>query len=365
MARDDDGVRRELRAFLAQHPPGPDLRAWQRELHAGGWTGVHWPVEHGGRGLTPDQTASYHEELARAGAPDLPGRVGLTLVGPTLIVHGTDEQRARWLPGILDGDDVWCQLFSEPGAGSDLASLATRAERRGDTYVVTGQKVWSSHAVDADWGIALVRTDPTERRSRGISMLAIDMRAPGVEVRPIRQITGDAEFNEVFLDGVEVPVADRIGEEHAGWAVANTTLGNERGGSFIWKEQVRHQLAVDALWTTCREAGRLEDPIVRQRLARSWSDAVLFGLHTAGDTDPSLVKLWWAEASQRLYETATDVLGPAMALAHGDWVRGLLATRANSIQGGTSEIQRTIVGERLLGLPREVVRRAGSGRGGA
>ena len=355
MSETEEGFRGELRAVLDDHPPpadGEDLRAWQRELHAAGWVGIHWPVEHGGRGASPTQVAVYNEELARAGAPDLPGRVGLTLVGPTLMVHGTDDQRARWLPGILDATDVWCQLFSEPGAGSDLTGLSTRADRRGDVYVVTGQKVWSSHATSADWGIALVRTDPSEPRSRGISMLAVPMRSPGVEVRPIRQITGDAEFNEVFLDEVEVPAEHLIGEEHGGWRVATTTLSNERGGAFIWKEQVRHRAAVDGLWAECRRTGRLENPLVRQRLAGCRTDAVLFGLHTAGDTDASLVKLFWAEATQRLYEVATDVLGPANLLADGDWVRGLLVTRANSIQGGTSEIQRNVIGERLLGLPR-------------
>jgi alkylation response protein AidB-like acyl-CoA dehydrogenase len=365
----DERFRAELRSWLDEHPPPPAtdteaLRSWQRALHAGGWAGIHWPVELGGRGASPSETAAYHEEMARADAPDLLGRVGLTLVGPTLMVHGTDEQRARWLPRILTAEDVWCQLFSEPGAGSDLTGLSTKAERRGDLYVVTGQKVWSSYATFASWGIALVRTDPSARPSRGISMLAIPMGADGVEVRPIQQITGEREFNEVFLDGVEVPTEHVIGGENEGWSVANTTLGNERGGSFIWKEQVRHERAVDQLWSACAATGRLADPLVRQRLAGCRTDAALFRLHNArtlatlarGEligAEASLVKLFWAEASQRLYETAVDVLGPANQLADGDWVRGLLTTRANSIQGGTSEIQRTIIGERLLGLPRE------------
>jgi alkylation response protein AidB-like acyl-CoA dehydrogenase len=350
-----EGFRAELQRFLAAHPPpseGGDLRAWQRDLHAGGWVGIHWPEEHGGRAASPEEIAVYNEELARAGVPDLPGRVGLTLVGPTLVAHGTDEQRDRWMPRILTADDVWCQLFSEPGAGSDLTGLTTRAVREGAVYVVTGQKVWSSHAGSADWGIALVRTDPSEARSRGISMLAIPMDAAGVAARPIRQLTGEAEFFEVFLDEVEVPVDGLIGEEHGGWKVATTTLSNERGGAFIWKEQVRHRAAVERLWDECRRTGLLGDPLVRQHLARCRTDAVLFGLHTAGGTDPSLVKLFWAEASQHLYEVATDVLGAASLLADGDWARGLLVARANSIQGGTSEIQRDVVGERLLGLPR-------------
>ena len=371
----DDAFRAELRAWLTEHPPpavevaetlaeAEQLRAWQRTLHADGWVGVHWPAEHGGRGASLTQIAIYNEELARASAPSIPGRVGVTLVGPTLMVHGSDDQRSRWLPRILDATDVWCQMFSEPAAGSDLTALATRAEQRGDTYVVTGQKVWSSYATFANWGIALVRTDRDAPKHKGISMLAIPMDARGVDVRPLRQITGDNEFNEVFLDEVEVPVENLIGPENEGWRVANTTLGNERAGSFIWREQIGHALGLQRLWNVCASNGRLCDARVRQRLARSWIDAELFRLHNGrtlaqlarGEeigSESSLVKLFWAEASQRLYETATDVLGPDMLLRDGEWVHGLLSSRANSIMGGTSEIQRTIIGERVLGLPRE------------
>lgn len=371
---DHDGFRAELRAFLQEHPP-PNiavaataedveaLRDWQRALRAGGWVGVHWPVEHGGRGASPARVVAYNEELARAGAPPLPGRVGVTLVGPTLIAHGTDEQRRRWMPRILSGDDLWCQLFSEPDAGSDLTSLSTRAERRGGSYIVTGQKVWSSHAQFAEWGIALVRTGSDPRGARGISMLAVPMTAAGVEVRPLRQITGDCEFNEVFFDAVEVSVANRIGAEGGGWAVANTTLANERGASFIWREQVLHELAFERLVGACAPLDRTGDPLLRQRLAQAYIEVELFRLHNARTSsrlargeelgaESSLVKLFWAGATQRMYETAMAVLGPG-ALDEGPWASGLLATRANSIQGGTSEIQRTIIGERLLGLPRE------------
>jgi alkylation response protein AidB-like acyl-CoA dehydrogenase len=334
--------------------------------------GIHWPVEHGGRGASSTQVATYSEELARVGAPPLLGRAGITLVGPTLMAHGTEEQRVQWMPRILGADDVWCQLFSEPGAGSDLASLSTRATKSGGAYRVTGQKVWSSYATFADMAIALVRTDPEAPPHKGISMLAIPMDAKGVDVRPLRQMTGDYEFNEVVLDEVEVPVANLIGREHDGWRVANTTLANERGASFVWKEQVLLEVANEAFAEACTRQGRTNDPRVRQQLAQSWIDAEIFRLHNARTLDrlargeevgseSSIVKLFWAGASQRLYDTATSVLGPGALLVddggdavdRGRWVRGLLSTRANSIMGGTSEIQRTIIGERLLGLPRE------------
>jgi alkylation response protein AidB-like acyl-CoA dehydrogenase len=375
--------RDELRTWLAEHPPpavevaataedADALRAWQRALAADRWVGIHWPEEYGGRGAELAQVAIYNEELARSQAPQILGRAGVSLVGPTLMAHGTEAQRRRWMRRILSGDDVWCQLFSEPDAGSDLTALSTRADKRGGVYVVTGQKVWSSYARFADWGIALVRTDPDAPRHAGISMLAIPMTAPGVEVRPLRQLTGEREFSEVFLDAVEVPVDHLIGTENEGWRVANTTLANERGASFIWKEQVLLEMAVAQLAQTCAQRAVLGDPRVRQRVAQSWIEAEIFRFHNArtldrlarGDelgAESSLVKLYWATASQRLYEAAVSVLGPDAlllpddpgAVDHGRWARELLATRANSIMGGTSEIQRTIIGERLLGLPRE------------
>jgi alkylation response protein AidB-like acyl-CoA dehydrogenase len=379
----DETFRAELRAWLAEHTP-PDvevaatveqaeaLREWQRTLHAGRWVGIHWPVEYGGRGASFTQVAIYNEELARANTPPIFGRAGVSLVGPTLMAHGTEEQRVRWMSRILGADDVWCQLFSEPGAGSDLASLSTRADKREGVYRVTGQKVWSSYATFADMGIALVRTDPTAPAHKGISMLAIPMDAKGVDIRPLRQMTGEHEFNEVFLDDVAVPVENLIGPENEGWRVANTTLANERGASFVWKEQVLHEVAIGLLSKACARRGCAQDPLVRQRLAQSWIDVEIFRLHNERTLDrlargqeigseSSLVKLFWAGMSQRLSETATAVLGPEVllmpeddrAIDRGRWVRGLLSSRANSIMGGTSEIQRTIIGERLLGLPRE------------
>jgi alkylation response protein AidB-like acyl-CoA dehydrogenase len=379
----DERFRDELRAWLREHP-GPQvdiattrdeadaLRAWQRTLHEGNWVGIQWPVEYGGRGASPSQIAIYSEELARADAPPLIGRGGVSLVGPTLMTHGTEEQRRRWMPRILAGDDVWCQLFSEPGAGSDLAGLTTRAEKHGGCYVVNGQKVWSSYAQFADWAIALVRTDPSAPNHRGISMLALPMTATGVEVRPLRQITGKSEFNEVFLDDVEVPVGNLIGPENEGWRVTSTTLANERGASFVWKEQVLHEVAMDRLMAACASRGRLGDPHVRERLMRSWIEVEIFRLLNArtrtrlarGEPlgpESSIVKLFWAGLSQRLYDTAIVVLGPDallmseddQAIDDGRWPLGMLASRATSIMGGTSEIQHNIIGERLLGLPRE------------
>jgi len=383
MPAPDEEFRDELRSWLAAHVP-PDLqmaatldeaealREWQRTLHSGGWVGINWPVEYGGRGASLTQVAVYNQELARAGAPPLIGRGGVTLVGPTLMAHGTEAQRRRWMPRILAGDDIWCQLFSEPDAGSDLAALSTTAAKRGGVYIVTGQKLWSSYARFADWGIALVRTDPTAPRHRGISMLAVPMAAAGVEVRPLRQMTGESEFNEVFLDEVEIPADHLIGPENEGWAVAGTTLANERGAGFVWKEQMLHKVALDLLSKACADSGRITDSIARQRLAQAWIEVEIFRLHNErtltrldrGEeigAESSVVKLFWAGMSQRLHETAIAVLGPAAlltpddprALDRGRWPLGLLATRANSIMGGTSEIQRNIIGERLLGLPRE------------
>ncbi|MBK5289269.1 MAG: acyl-CoA dehydrogenase family protein [Acidimicrobiia bacterium] len=383
MSSPDETFRHEFRSWLSEHAPptigaattraeAECLREWQRTLHGGRWVGIHWPAEFGGRGASPTQVVISNEELARAGAPPLLGRAGVTLVGPTLIAHGTPAQRDRWMPRILSGADVWCQLFSEPGAGSDLANLTTRAEKRGSCYRVTGQKVWSSYAEFADLGICLARTDPAAPPHRGISMIAIPMDAAGVEIRPLRQITGALDFNEVFLDDVSVPVEYLIGPEHGGWQVANTTLANERGASFIWNQQLAHELALRDLVTSCVRQGLNADPVVRQALAQSWIESEIFRLHNArtlsriarGEpigSESSLVKLFWAQSSQRLQEAAIAALGPVGLLMADDgdavdggrWAHDLLSTRANSIMGGTSEIQRTIIGERLLGLPRE------------
>jgi len=383
LSPDDVAFRDELRGWLAEHtPPDVDvaatfedaetLRDWQRTLHEGRWVGIHWPEEYGGRGASLVQVAIYNEELARARAPQILGRAGVNLVGPTLIAHGTEEQRKQWLRRILSAEQIWCQLFSEPGAGSDLAGLSTKAEKRNGTYYVTGQKVWTSYARFADFGIGLVRTDPTAPKHKGISMLAIPMKEKGIDIRPLRQITGESEFNEVFFDEVPVPAENLIGVENDGWRVAGTTLANERGTSFVWKEQVLHEVARDLLWRRALERGSVADPLVRQKLAQSWMDVEIFRLHNArtltrlsrGEQigpESSVVKLFWTEMSQRLYENAGSILGwdglitpeDPGAVDRGRWARGMLWSRAASIAGGTSEIQRNIIAERILGLPRE------------
>ena len=345
MSADDEQFRDELRAWLAEHPP-PDV---ERRDDARGSRGAARVAADAARrtagsastGRSSTAGAARRSRRSRSttrsspapSAPPLLGRAGISLVGPTLMAHGTEEQRRRWMPRILAGDDVWCQLFSEPDAGSDLAGLSTRAEQRGDVYVVTGQKVWSSYARFADWGIALVRTDPDAPPHKGISMLAIPMTAKGVEVRPLRQITGESEFNEVFLDDVEVPVENLIGPEHEGWRVANTTLANERGASFVWKEQVLHEVAIERLREDVRAPRAARRPAScasgsRSRGSRSRSSACTTSARSRGSRaarrsvpESSLVKLFWAGMSQRLYETAVAVLGPDALLMPGDDAR--------------------------------------------
>jgi alkylation response protein AidB-like acyl-CoA dehydrogenase len=289
-------------------------------------------------------------------------RVGINLAGPTLLAHGSAVQKERWLPAILTADEIWCQLYSEPGAGSDLASLSTRAEAADGGWLVTGQKVWTSYAQFARWGICLARTDPSLPRHQGISYFVIDMTAPGIEVRPLVQITGEAEFNEVFMDSVFVPSDQLIGQVNGGWAVANTTLAHERGTNFPFKEQVVHETYLSALYVLAAANGSLEDPAIADGLAQAFVELRLLRLHNwrtlsrLGEgiepgPESSVVKLAWTTMTQHLSELALDVVGPSSPLA-GKWQRQWLWSKAASIAGGTSEIQKTIIGERILGLPR-------------
>ncbi|HEX2562767.1 MAG TPA: acyl-CoA dehydrogenase family protein, partial [Acidimicrobiales bacterium] len=303
-------------------------RDWQRRLADGRWVGVTWPEAYGGRGAGALAHYVVQEELARARAPELVGRIGVNLVGPTLLAHGTEDQRRRWLPAILRADILFCQLFSEPGAGSDLASLATRARRSegGDGWVLDGQKVWTSYAQFADWGLCLARTNPDVRKQAGITAFAVDMAAAGVEVRPLRQITGESDFNEVFLDGVFVPDDCVIGEVDAGWRVSGSTLAHERGTNP--RQLVIHGQHLDEVLRLAAHRGAFDDPHAAQRLAQAFVEVKLFQLHNwrslsrleAGEPigpEGSALKLYWSEMSQRLHSLALDVLGPAAPLGAG------------------------------------------------
>ena len=380
------GLRSDIRAWLVDHLPwayGEGLpprfddlaeevafgRTWQASLAADRWVGVTWPEAYGGRGAGPAEHFVVQEELARARAPEMVGRIGINLAGPTLLAHGTDEQKARWLPRILSAEELWCQLFSEPGAGSDLAAVATRATPAEGGWVLDGQKVWTSYAQFADWGVCLARTDPEAPKHHGISYLVVDMHAAGVEVRPLVQSTGEAEFNEVFLDGVFVPADRLVGPEHEGWKVANSTLSHERGTNP--RQLVIHIQLLEELLRLAAADGALDDVRLRQRLAQAYVEVRLFRLHNlrtisrlAKGLDPgpegSALKLYWSEMSQRLHDTAMAVLGDASPLwrgaAHnpgdGEWQRSWLYYQASSIFAGTNEIQRNILAERVLGLPR-------------
>jgi alkylation response protein AidB-like acyl-CoA dehydrogenase len=374
----EEAFRAELRAWLAANVPaaGPEpatlaeevaaLRAWQRRLHEGGWVGIHWPREYGGRGATVVENYIFQEELAAARAPEIINRIGVNLVGPTLIAHGTEEQKRRFLPKILPAEELWCQLFSEPGAGSDLTALRTRAERVADGWVVSGQKVWTSYAQFARWGILLARTDPTAPKAKGISYFICDMQAPGVTVRPLRQMTGSEEFNEVFLDAVHIPQEHLVGREHEGWTIANTTLAHERGTAP--RQLVIHRMLLADLLRLARAAGSARaDPVLRQRLAQHWIEVEITRLNNWRTLtrilrreplgpEASVVKLFWSEMSQRMHDTLMQLLGPrGLCWRDGEigrLVRSYLYYRSATIFAGTSEIQRNILAERVLGLPR-------------
>jgi alkylation response protein AidB-like acyl-CoA dehydrogenase len=345
-------------------------REWQAKLAAGRWVGVAWPHELGGRGAGPVEHYIVTEELARGRAPELVGRIGVNLVGPTLLAAGSEAQQRRWLPNILDASELWCQLFSEPGAGSDLASLQTRAEPVDGGFVLNGQKVWTSYAQFADWGWCLARTNREVSNTKGISTLVVDMHAPGVEVRPLRQITDEKEFNEVFFSDVFVPAEHLVGPRDEGWRIANSTLTHERGVNP--RQLVVHSQLVDELWRLGLERDALDDPRLAARLAQAFVEVRLFQLHnwrsisrTAKGLEPgpagSINKLWWSEMSKRFHDTAMAVMGAEAPLwrgatenpGDGAWQRSWLYYQASSIWAGTNEIQRNVVAERTLGLPRE------------
>ena len=366
--------REELRAWLAANPAGEAphgdedahydwRRSWQRRLADGGWAAVHWPVEHGGRGATITQSAIFYEELAAAAAP-LPANVlGLLLAGPTIMTWGTPEQQERHLVPILTAEEIWCQGFSEPDAGSDLAAVKTRAVKDGDEWVVTGQKVWTSMAQYAKWCMLVARTDPdAPKKHQGLTYFLMDMEQDGVEIVPLKQITGESEFNELFLDGARVPDANVLGGVGNGWKVALTTLMNERSGLAFFL-QVRLRQLLDQLIAEADSRGLLDDPVVADKLGELHLKAEvlrltayrgLTAIETYGQPGPegSLTKWMWSETNQQLTQLAADLLGPDALRAGSPWGFELLRARGNSIEGGTTEVLKNIVAERVLGLPR-------------
>ncbi len=343
-------------------------RDWQRRLYEGGWLKLGWPKEAGGRGATPVMQAIYQEELAQAGAPGILGRLGVTLLAPTLVAHGTPWQKETYVERILSGDLIFCQGFSEPDAGSDLAGLRTRAERRDGTWVLNGQKTWSSGAHYSEKSFLLARTDTGAEAHRGIGFFLVDMRQPAVEVRRIKQMTGGGEFGEIFLSGAEVEDRDLVGEPGDGWKIAMTVFGFERGGL---AQAARFERAVSELATLARDRGAGSDAMTRQKIAQAQIEAHVFRLiglrnltkaqhgHAPGP-EASVVKLYWSEMDKRLQETAIGVEGmhgalapeSALAIEDGRWQYGWMWAQAETIYAGSSEIQRNIIAERVLGLPR-------------
>jgi alkylation response protein AidB-like acyl-CoA dehydrogenase len=351
------------------------IRRWQRRLFEGGFIGLTWPRQYGGQGLTFVEEMILHEELALQKAPPILNILGVGMAGPTIIAYGTEEQKQRYPARILSCEEIWCQGYSEPNAGSDLAALQTRAVKDGDHWVVNGQKVWTSLAHVADWMMLLARTDPDAPRHKGLTYFLLDMHAQGVTVKPLKQLTGDAEFNEVFFDNVRVPERQVLGEVGNGWAVGLTTLMYERL-ALGFGLQVRLRIALESLVEMGRrveKTGRAvtRDPLLRQKLAQLWIDTEALKYTGAraitkllrGELpgpEASAGKMGWVETHQRLQELAMEIEGPYSQLMRGSdraidggvWQYGFLRSRANSIEGGTTEIQKNIIGERVLGLPK-------------
>jgi alkylation response protein AidB-like acyl-CoA dehydrogenase len=365
--------RDEVRAWFAANDPGPEpqhdedahyawRRAFQRRLAADGLAAVHWPKEYGGRAATLTESAIFFEELGRSGGP-LPANVlGLLLAGPTIMTWGTDEQKDRYLEPILTGDEIWCQGFSEPDAGSDLASLKTKAVRDGDEWVITGQKVWTSGAQHSKWCMLVARTDSEGPKHKGLTYFLMDMDQPGVQVVPLRQITGEPEFNELFIDGARVPDANVLGGVGNGWKVALTTLMNERAG-LAFLLQVRLRQLLDKVFEEADRSGRLDDPVVADKLGelhlrvevlRLTAYRGLTATQKYGVPGPegSLTKWMWSDTNQQLTQFAADLVGPRALQAGDPWAYELLRARGNSIEGGTTEVLKNIVSERVLGLPK-------------
>jgi alkylation response protein AidB-like acyl-CoA dehydrogenase len=377
--------RDEVRAWLEANHPGPEpeglaevmafRREWQGKLHEAGWAGISWPQEYGGRGATLIEQAIFAGEMARAEAPSPANVLGLAMGGPVVIAHGSEEQKRRYLEPILSAEEIWCQGFSEPESGSDLASLKTRAVKDGDEWVVSGQKVWTTFAQFAKWCMLVARTDPDAPKHQGLTYFLMDMEQEGVQVRPLVQITGEGEFNELFMEEARIPDANVIGGVGNGWTVAITTLMNERAGlAFGAIAQIANSLKRlgELVRSTRLNAGTAaEDPVFRQRIAQLHIEAETMRLNAyrgltkvmeSGVPGPeaSLGKWQWADINQAITELALDVegayaplaRGAEHAVANGAWQYGFLRSRANSIEGGTTDILRNIIAERVLGLPR-------------
>ena len=374
----EEAFRDELRSWLENNHPGDEptgdeatfqfRRDWQRKLHDAGWAGVSWPKDYGGRGATLIEQAIFNEEVVRARTPTPANVLGLAMGGPTVIAHGTEEQKRRYLQPILSAEEIWCQGFSEPESGSDLASLKTRAVRHGDDWVVTGQKVWTTFAHHAKWCMLVARTDAEAPKHKGLTYFLMDMEQDAVQVRPLVQITGEAEFNELFIEEARIPHENIVGGEGNGWTVAITTLMHERA-TLAFGLQVSLQIELGKL---LEYAGQTRggdglpanaDPVIRQRLAQLMIESEVLRLNAyrslsatmrSGVPGPegSLGKWHWSDVNQALTELAMDISGPRALSAEHDWAYRFLRARANSIEGGTTELLKNIVAERVLGLPR-------------
>ena len=372
LSPNEEAFRDELRGWLDANHPGPEPEGdeaafefridWQRMLHEAGWAGVSWPKEFGGRGATLVEQAIFNEEVTRSRAPSMANVLALAMGGPTVIAHGSDEQKERYLEPILSAEEIWCQGFSEPDSGSDLASLKTRAVKSNGGWVVTGQKVWTTFAHHAKWCMLVARTDQDAPKHKGLTYFLMDMKQDAVQVRPLVQITGEPEFNELFIEEAEIPEENVIGGVGNGWAVAITTLMHERA-TLAFGLQVQVKIALGQLMELAREEGVADDPIVRQRIGQLYTEAEVLRLNAyrgltqimkKGVPGPegSLGKWHWSEVNQSLTEAAMEFRGADAPLTESEWAYRFLRARANSIEGGTTEILKNIVAERVLGLPR-------------
>ena len=389
LTREELAFRDEFRAWLVANVPNnwsswrekpleesfPYLRAWQRKLHEGRWAAVSWPEEYGGRSASLMQQAIFWEEMARVEAPPMANALGLGLIGPTIIGYGTDAQKERFIPKILSAEEIWCQGFSEPNAGSDLASSQTEARLDGDHYTVSGQKVWTSYGWVGDWCELVVRTDREAAKHKGLTVLLVNMKSAGVEVRPLRQMTGESEFSELFFRDVRVPVENVLGKVNDGWNVAVSTLMYERGSygarlHLIFRRNISRLIQI-ARVTPRNGRTAADDPLIRQKLAQCFAEIEIMRLNqlrafsritATGVPGPegSIQKIFWSELNQRVQQLAQEIMGPygqliatdPQAIDKGVWSYGYLRTRGNTIEAGTSEVQRNIIGHFVLGLPR-------------